>query len=134
MNTEIEIALISAVTSFGTSLLTISIDRYNQKRKSKKEELDKFVENSDALMREIIKISIDKEYFNVLNIRNALENNLQVLLTLPKKIGNLFMKLYELIQLQGSELKSKENEIRKLAKKIMKYIRKVGVEVSEFKK
>lgn len=134
MSNEIKVVLLSAATSIFTTLISIKAERYNESKKRKKDEVYNLVHNNKELFNELSKLANNNDYFNVLNLKKCLEDELGTLLLLPKKLAKLFNELYKLTTLNGDELKAKEDEIKDISLKIVKMIMKIGVEVSELDK
>lgn len=131
---EIIAVCISAFTSLITSLITIHATKKGDEKKSKKEELYQIVTSNQQLFSEIIKISNFKNKFQIINLKEQLQNNLGMFLLLPKNISKLFFELYDCVLFTGENLRINENRIRNIATQIIDNFRKIGVGVSEFEK
>lgn len=130
---EIKVVVISSITSIFVTLITLNAQKRLAIRKDKKEELRKIVDNNSEIFVMLLKIKRNQEV-NYYQLKEKIIKSNELNLLLPKKLVNLFDKLIELLTLKGDDLKENLDKVRKLSSKIIKEIRKVGVDCSELNK
>ncbi|EOT2958911.1 hypothetical protein F6J58_05760 [Clostridium perfringens] len=130
---KIQVAIISLVTSLLTAFITTRTQLYLDKKKGRKEEIKNLISDNKEIFKNLLELK-NGETINYYNLKLQIKDKPELSLLLPKKIIVLFDKLLLDLNLSGDELKEKEENIRKTAKKIVREIQKVGVDSSELKK
>ncbi|HAT4071026.1 TPA: hypothetical protein I9Z29_000902 [Clostridium perfringens] len=133
MDVKIKVALISLLTSVVTAFITTRTQLYLDKKKGRKEEIRNLISDNKEIFKDLLELN-NGNTINYYNLKMEIKEKPELLLLLPKKIIILFNKLLLNLNVSGDELKEKEKDIQKIAKKIVKEIQKVGVDSSELKK
>lgn len=133
INDKIISTIISSLTSLTVALITVKINLYIDRRKNKREELNKFIANNTNFFNELVKIGKCGKV-DYRQLRESFDNNLYLYIALPKDLMNKFFCLYSLISLQGDKLNESRNKIRELSNSIINRINEIGVGISEFDK
>ena len=130
---KVIVALISSFSSLLVAFITVKVNLYIDKRKNKRDELNKFISSNTVFFNELIKIGRGgKDDYR--GLRESFDNNLYLFIALPNDLMNKFYNLYSLISLQGEQLYQNKDKIRELSITIINDINKIGVGISELNK
>lgn len=130
---KIIVGIISSITSLIVSFFTIRINLSIDKRKNRREYLNKFISSNTKTLNELIKIS-NYNKTDYRELRECINANLHLYVLLPKKLMKKFFSLHSLITLQGEELCAKRDEIKKISSDIIKKFNKIGGDISGLNK
>ncbi|MCX0397736.1 hypothetical protein LI014_10105 [Clostridium perfringens] len=133
MNDKIEVSLISGAVSLLVSLSSIVTQRYLATRKGKNEEFRSLINEHKEIFSDLLKIE-KKEDVEYSSLLKRLNNSPTIFIMLPKSIKVLFDELVENLKFDNKNIEEQEEKILCISKKIIKELRKVGVDSSELNK